>query len=98
MSQKLYIGNLPYRTTENDVRKLFSKYEPIHSVVLIADRETGRSRGFGFIELEEINAESAITELGDTIFGGRNLRISKAKDRDPMDVRSPRLQTAAHEG
>jgi len=97
MSQKLYIGNLPYRTTENDVRKLFTKYEPIHSVVLISDRETGRSRGFGFIELEEVNAESAITELGDTIFGGRNLRISKAKDRDPMDVRSPKLQHAHQE-
>jgi len=94
MSQKLYIGNLPYRTTENDVRKLFTKYEPIHSVVLISDRETGRSRGFGFIELEEVNAESAITELGDSIFGGRNLRISKAKDRDPMDVRAPKLQHA----
>jgi len=97
MSQKLYVGNLPYRTTENDVRKLFTKYEPIHSVVLISDRETGRSRGFGFIELEEINAESAITELGDTIFGGRNLRISKAKDRDPMDARTPKLQHAHQE-
>ncbi|MCL2688284.1 MAG: RNA-binding protein [Chitinispirillia bacterium] len=94
MSQKLYVGNLPYRTTENDVRKLFIKYEPIHSVVLISDRETGRSRGFGFIELEEINAESAITELGDTIFGGRNLRISRAKDRDSADMRTPRLQHA----
>ena len=82
MTQKLYVGNLPYRTTENDVRDLFSKYKPIHSTVLIADRETGRSRGFGFIELEESNAEAAITDLADSFFGGRTLRISKAKPRE----------------
>ncbi len=91
MSQKLYIGNLPYRTTENDVRKLFNKFEPIHSIVLINDKDTGRSRGFGFIELEEPNADAAINELADTIFGGRNLRISKARDREPMEARSPRI-------
>jgi len=89
MSQKLYIGNLPYRTTEADVRRFFGKYEPIHSVVLITDRETGRSRGFGFIELEEDRADAAVTELGDTMFGGRNLRISKARDRgEPVGVQS----------
>ena len=82
MLQRLYVGNLPYRVTENDVRDLFFKYRPIHSTVLMADRETGRSRGFGFIELEKINAECAITELGDTCFGGRTIRISKAKERE----------------
>lgn len=81
MPQKLYIGNLPYRTTEDDVRQLFNKFEPIHSLVLVSDRETGRSRGFGFIELEEMHADTAISELGDSLFGGRNLRISKARDR-----------------
>lgn len=86
MSQKLYIGNLPYRTTEVDVRKFFSKYEPIHSIVLISDRETGRSRGFGFIELEDEYADNAITELGDTMFGGRNLRISKARDKSESSI------------
>ncbi|KMQ52509.1 RNA-binding protein [Chitinispirillum alkaliphilum] len=90
MSQKLYIGNLPYRTTENDIKTLFSKYEPIHSVVLISDRETGRSRGFGFIELEPESADAAISELGDTIFGGRNLRISKARDREENVGSMPR--------
>jgi RNA recognition motif-containing protein len=81
MSQKLYIGNLPYRTTEIDIRKFFSKFEPILSIVLISDRETGRSRGFGFIELEDAVVDNAISELSDTIFGGRNLRISKARDK-----------------
>ncbi len=90
MSQKLYVGNLPYRTTENDVKVLFGKFEPIHSVVLIADRETGRSRGFGFIELEPQQADAAIAELGDTMFGGRNLRISKARDREESMSSAPR--------
>lgn len=81
MSQKLYIGNLPYRTTEIDIRSFFSKFEPILSVVLISDRETGRSRGFGFIELEDAIVDNAVSELSDTIFGGRNLRISKARDK-----------------
>ena len=90
MSQKLYIGNLPYRTTENDVKVLFGKYEPIHSLVLISDRETGRSRGFGFIELDSEQADAAIAELGDTIFGGRNLRISKARDREESVTGGPR--------
>jgi RNA recognition motif-containing protein len=97
MSQKLYIGNLPYRTTETDVRKYFSKFEPILSIVLIADRETGRSRGFGFIELEDDRVDSAIQELGDTIFGGRNLRISRAKDRTDSfqpHMRMPQMATA----
>ena len=89
MPQKLYVGNLPYRTTENDVRELFAKYKPIHSTVLIADRETGRSRGFGFIELDEGNAEVALTELGDTIYGGRTLRMSKAKDRREPVIGAP---------
>ena len=82
MTQRLYVGNLPYETTENDVRELFSKYKPIHYATLIADRETGLSRGFGFIELEKVNAESAIEELGDTCFGGRTIRIRKAKERE----------------
>ncbi|NLG16414.1 MAG: RNA-binding protein [Fibrobacter sp.] len=86
MSQKLYIGNLPYRTTESDIRKFFAKYEPIHSVALISDRESGRSRGFGFIELEDQNADSAIAELSDSMFGGRNLRISRARDRESSQV------------
>jgi RNA recognition motif-containing protein len=92
MSQKLYIGNLPYRTTEIDVRKFFCKFEPIHSIVLISDRETGRSRGFGFIELEDEYVDSAIHELGDTMFGGRNLRISKARDRAEPVVNQGTLQ------
>jgi RNA recognition motif-containing protein len=82
------------------VRKYFSKFEPIHSIVLISDRETGRSRGFGFIELEEDRVDNAIQELGDTIFGGRNLRISRAKDRSdsfhpqPSQMRMPQMANA----
>jgi RNA recognition motif-containing protein len=78
MPQKVYVGNLPYRTTENDLRKLFKKYEPIHSLILISDKETEQPRGYGFIELDEPKAGYALSELGDTDFNGRNLKIRVA--------------------
>jgi hypothetical protein len=83
MAQKMYVGNLPYRTTENDLRALFKKYEPIHSVVLIADKATDHPRGYGFIELDEPKAAVALSDLKDTTYNGRLLRISKATGPDP---------------
>jgi RNA recognition motif-containing protein len=83
MPQKLYVGNLPYRTTEDNLRKLFEKYEPIHSLILIADKGTERSRGYGFIELDEPKAGTALYELRNTEFNGRNLKIGIATGRDP---------------
>ncbi|MDR2578090.1 MAG: RNA-binding protein, partial [Chitinispirillales bacterium] len=76
--QKLYIGNLPYRATEEEVRELFTNYEPIHALTLISDRETGRPRGYGFIELEEPMAVTAMYAMENKMFGGRNLKISRA--------------------
>ncbi|MDR2693121.1 MAG: RNA-binding protein [Chitinispirillales bacterium] len=78
MSQKLYVGNLPYRTTEKDVRKLFEKYEPIHSLITIYDKETEQPRGYCFVELDEPKADDALYDLRNTEFNGRNLRISVA--------------------
>jgi len=86
MSQKLYIGNLPYHTTEDDVRSLLTRYEPIHSVILIADKKTGRPRGYGFVELEEPEAEVAARELDNRMYMGRNLRIGKATGRNPRQT------------
>jgi hypothetical protein len=83
MAQKMYVGNLPYRTTENDLRALFNKYEPIHSVVLIADKATDHPRGYGFIELDEPKAAIALSDLKDTTYNGRLLKISKATGPDP---------------
>jgi RNA recognition motif-containing protein len=83
--QKLYIGNLPYRVTEEEVVELFTKYEPIYSLTLVTDRNTGQPRGFGFIELEEPMAVTAMYEMENKMFGGRNLKISKAVKRPPKE-------------
>ncbi len=78
MSKKLYVGNLPYRTTESDLRRLFKKYGPIRSLILISDKETELSRGYSFVELDEPNVYDALYELRDTEFNGRSLKISVA--------------------
>jgi RNA recognition motif-containing protein len=83
MLQKLYVGNLPWRTTEEDFRDLFRDYGPIHSVFLVIDQETNMSRGFGFVELEELHAEAAISALEQTTFLGRTLRVCKAFGKPP---------------
>jgi RNA recognition motif-containing protein len=85
MPQKLYVGNLPYRTTEDDLRQLFKKYEPIHSLILVADKETDQPRGYSFVELDEPQAGDALYDLKGTEFNGRNLRISVATGRPPKD-------------
>jgi len=83
MTQKLYIGNLPYRTTEGDLRLFFKKYGPIHSLILIADKATEQPRGYGFIELDEPKADIALSDLKDATFNGRSLKFSKATGGNP---------------
>ena len=79
MAQKLYVGNLPFSTTETEVQDLFSQHGTVHSVNLISDRETGRPRGFGFVEME--NAQDAISALDGFELGGRRLKVNEARDR-----------------
>ena len=79
MAQKLYVGNLSFNATEDEVRDLFSQYGEVHSVALISDRETGRPRGFGFVEMD--NAEAAIEALNGRDFGGRALNVNIARER-----------------
>lgn len=79
MAQKLYVGNLPFSATEDGVRELFSQYGEVHSVSIITDRETGRPRGFGFVEME--NAAEAIGALNGQDFEGRSLTVNEAKAR-----------------
>lgn len=82
MNKKLYVGNLPYQTTEAELRELFEQAGEIVSVAIITDRDTGRSRGFGFVEFEtEAEAEEAISKFNDKEFDGRNLRVSEARER-----------------
>ena len=81
--KQIYVGNLPYRSSEEDVRELFAQYGEVHSVKLITDRETGRARGFGFVEMEDADAQSAIEALDGKEFEGRTLRVNEAKPREP---------------
>ncbi|MDZ7761166.1 MAG: RNA-binding protein [Desulfovermiculus sp.] len=81
MSKKMYVGNLPFSSTEDDLRDLFSQYGEVKSANIIYDRETGRSRGFGFVEMAEEGADSAIEALNGNEFGGRTLRVNEARPR-----------------
>ncbi len=81
MSKRIYVGNLPFSSTEEELRTLFSQYGDVTSVSLITDRETGSPRGFGFVEMEE-GADKAISALDNTELGGRNLRVNEAKPRE----------------
>ena len=69
MVKTLYVGNLPFSATEDDLRNLFSQYGIIHSVKMITDRETGKPRGFGFVEIEQDGANAAVEALNGADFG-----------------------------
>ena len=79
--KKLYVGNLPFSATEDEVRELFEKHGNVHSVALINDRETGRPRGFGFIELDDDAATAAVAALNGYEMDGRPLKVNEAQDR-----------------
>jgi RNA recognition motif-containing protein len=82
LGKKLYVGNLPFNATETEVRDLFETHGAIESVNVITDRDTGRSRGFGFVEFqEESSAQAALQALDGAEMGGRNLRVNEAHDR-----------------
>lgn len=87
MAKSIYVGNLPWSSTEEQVRDLFAEYGNVHSVKLVNDRETGRARGFGFVEMDEAAAEAAIEALDNQNFGGRTLRVNEAKPRAPRPPR-----------
>jgi RNA recognition motif-containing protein len=82
LSKKLYVGNLPFTTTEDELRDLFERHGKVASAKVITDRETGRSRGFGFVEMEESGeADAAMAALDGNDMGGRSLRVNEALDR-----------------
>lgn len=81
---KLYVGNLPFTATENDLRDLFAQHGEVTSANLVMDRETGRPRGFGFVEFADAaQAKTAIDELNGKDFGGRDLTVNEARPREP---------------
>lgn len=82
MARKLYVGNLPYTTTEQDLEALFAGAGAVESVSVMRDMATGRARGFAFVEMaSDEDAAQAITMLNDRDFGGRNLTVNEAKPK-----------------
>ena len=81
LSQRIYVGNLPYSATEEEVEKLFSTHGEVLSCALPTDRDTGRPRGFGFIEMSKEDAAKAIQALDGNDFGGRALNVNEARPR-----------------
>ena len=82
MSKKnIYVGNLTFQTTADDLRELFAPYGTVTSAQIVSDRDTGRSRGFGFVEMSE-GGDEAIAALNGTQYGGRALTVNEAKPRE----------------
>ena len=78
----IYVGNLPFNTTAADLESLFGEYGTVDSAAIINDRETGRSRGFGFVEMENEAGAKAIQELDGADYNGRNLKVNEARPRE----------------
>ena len=86
MSKRIYVGGLPFTTTEAEMNTLFATYGAVSSAKLITDRDTGQSRGFGFVEMaNDAEALAAMEKLNGTDFGGRKLTINEAR---PMEART----------
>ena len=82
MGNKLYVGNLPFSVTEDELRDVFARHGEVQSVNVIMDRDTGRPRGFGFVEMTDSSAaEDAMRALDGSDLGGRSLRVNEAQDR-----------------
>ena len=79
--KKIYVGNLPWSADDAALRDLFATVGEVQSVAVVSDRETGRSRGFGFIEMNDSDADKAIAELNGRDMDGRELRVNEARER-----------------
>jgi RNA recognition motif-containing protein len=80
--KKLYVGNLSFKTTEDELADLFAEVGQAESVRIITDRDTGRSRGFGFVEMDDENADRAIEKFNGMELGGRALTVNEARPRE----------------
>ena len=88
MSKKIYVGNMNYSTTEEELENVFAQYGTVLSVKIVTDRFTNQPKGFGFVEMEEDDAaEAAISALNDSELKGRNLRVNEAHDKEKRPPR-----------
>jgi len=87
MSKNIFVGNLPFTTTSDELREMFAEYGNVTRAQVATDRETGRSRGFGFVEMTE-GADEAIGALNGTQFNGRPLTVNEAKPREDRGART----------
>ena len=84
MTTKLYVGNLPYETTESDLQALFEAAGQVSTISIVRDRATGQARGFAFVEMSDVeSAQRAISELDKQQYGGRSLTVNEAKPMTP---------------
>jgi len=83
----IYVGNLKFQTTEDELSTLFAQYGDVRNVKLIKDRQTGRPKGFGFVEMEDDVANAAIEALNGVEFGGRTIKVNEAKERENTERR-----------
>jgi RNA recognition motif-containing protein len=81
MSKRLYVGNLPFETTADDIRNAFEAHGTVLEVSLVTDRDTGRFKGFGFVDMDEAGAKAAIENLDSKDFGGRDIKVNEARER-----------------
>jgi RNA recognition motif-containing protein len=79
--KRLYVGNLPFDATRDEVRTAFEAHGTVYEVSLVTDRDTGRPRGFGFVEMDSAGATAAIEALDNKDFGGRDLKVNEARER-----------------
>ena len=87
MPKSIYVGNIAFSTSEDDIRNLFAQFGEVNSVKFISDRETGRFRGFGFVEMNDNDAREAVQALNGKEVGGRALKVNEAQERE---ARPPR--------
>lgn len=80
--KKIYVGNLPYEATEDEVREMFAEFGEVQSVAMINDRDTGRFRGFSFVEMDDEAANDAIEALDGKDVGGRSIKVNEARPRE----------------
>lgn len=95
MSKKLFIGGLPYSTADDELKNLFEQAGAVESAVIIKDKMTGRSKGFGFVEMSDTDAENAISMFHGKEFEGRSLTVNEAR---PLEDRPPRRDFGGNSG